>query len=127
MKPPLLSCKVLCAGLLIAAAIPSPAAINYSIGFHFGGERDANDAVILDPTNVVGLLPQANWNVLSGLSGALDNPNANVNGAPVATAIHLEWNANGTWASWGVLGENDGAAFQAANADRVLIHGYLDT
>jgi len=92
----------------IASAAPAPfIGVNF-VGGSFGGTPTA-----MDPTDVAGVIAQANFNNVAGQSGtnvALNNASG------VATAVTLTFSAAGTW------GSNIGAT----TPNQRLMNGYVD-
>jgi hypothetical protein len=102
------------------------AARPYSIGLNFGADEPAGaNQGTLAPLDITGVVPQANWNNLTGPNGTNVNDivadTAFETAAP--TAVEVSWVSNGTWASTGRGEENN----QLTGADLTLTLGYLDT
>lgn len=98
----------------------------YTIGLNFGADEPAGaNGGTLAPLDITGVVPQANWNNLTGQNGTNVNDivadTAFETAAP--TALEVSWVSNGTWASTGRGEENN----QLTGADQVLTLGYLDT
>jgi len=92
----------------MASAAPAP-----YVGVNFTGGGNSIAAQSLDPADVAGVLPQANWNNVNGASGsgvALKDANGN------ATPVTLTFSGAGTWSS--------GAG--AATPNQKLMQGYVD-
>jgi hypothetical protein len=92
------------------------------LGLNFAStDPDAATSSLL-PEELAGVLPQANWNNLTGASGSgvgslvYDN-----NGTAVPSSVVISWSAPNTWRS----GANNG--FPAGSPDQKLTSGYLDT
>lgn len=106
------------------AAIGGPEPIA-GLGIHFPSNRDN---ARLQPAEVAGVVPQANWNSADGgaNSGANANgttatislPNAAVltDAAGAPTGVTVEWSSNGTW----------NTSNGTATPDAKLMNGYID-
>jgi hypothetical protein len=95
-----------------AAQAASSIGVNFSGGAADGGTPPAGPHVLL-PTDVAGVVPQANWNDAPGATGA-SLPLIDSAGLPVIAT--LTYNANGTW----------GATPPTTTADDNLVANYLD-
>jgi len=106
----------------VAWAIPTMVKAQ-NLGLNFAATDPDAATSSLNPTDVAGVVPQANWNNLelnTGTDvGSLEYDN---NGTPVASTATVSWTSNNTWRSTDT-GNN---AFPAG-PDRVLMAGYLDT
>jgi hypothetical protein len=95
-----------------------------SISVNFvGGDPPGNPGVSLDPTDVAGVVPSANWNNAAGASGTLSNLVRDVNGVATASPVSITWAATGTWST---NSEENTSQFLNA-ADEKLMGGYIDT
>jgi hypothetical protein len=102
----------------LACAVSTPA-LAQNIGLNFAATDPDAATASLNPTDVAGVVPQANWNNLSlddGTSSTLVKSDGTS-----ATGTSVTWASNNTWRS--TTGNN---AFPAG-PDRVLMAGYLDT
>jgi hypothetical protein len=92
-----------------------------SLGLNFGADDpDANTSALL-PTDVAGVVPQANWNNLDGDTGSNPAPLVyhSAAGTAVPSTVDVNWSTSNTWRS----GTNN----QFANpGDFILMSGYLD-
>jgi hypothetical protein len=93
-----------------------------SLGLKFAATDPDAATSSLNPTDVAGVVPAANWNNLAGNAGTgaagLFYNNA---GAPVASTATVDWSSPNTWRS--TTGNN----MFPAGPDRVLTAGYLDS
>jgi hypothetical protein len=79
----------------------------------------------LQPTDVAGVVPQANWNNFDGATGTLvGNVVATEGETASATSVEVTWVSNNTWASTGSRGETNDFL---TGPDLSLMIGYLDT
>jgi hypothetical protein len=83
------------------------------IGLNFAGGNNAGAPTALLPTDVAGVVQQADWNNAAGTGGTL---NGLLNQSGVATSALATWHADGTWGSG--TGTSDG--------NHKLMNGYLD-
>jgi hypothetical protein len=96
-----------------------------SIGLNFGADEvNGTSSGTLSPTDMAGVVPQANWNNLNGASGSASSLLANLGGSPIATPITVTWSSPNTWSTTGRGEENNGFP---AGGDRTLLTGYIDT
>jgi hypothetical protein len=92
-----------------------------SIGIHFNnsgpgsGGPGAVKSVPMDPSEVAGVVPQANWNQVTGPSG-FNQPLSDQNGVALATGF-VSWDGSNTWTT----GVPD------APGDSRLMGAYLDS
>ena len=120
------SLAIVAAAALAAASAAEAAVVGTSINVNFTGGASTNPptpAVSLDPGDVTGVIPSANWTNAVGASGTLSNLVSDVNGVAVPTAASINWNATGTWST---DSENNTSQFLNA-ADEKLMSGYIDT
>ncbi|BBO35239.1 dockerin type I domain-containing protein [Lacipirellula parvula] len=99
-----------------------PATVNaQSLGLNFAaGDPDAATSS-LNPTDVAGVIPAANWNNLLGANGTgVGGLFYNNAGTPVASGATVTWTSPNTWRSGG------NNAFPAG-PNKILTSGYLDT
>jgi hypothetical protein len=109
---------------LIAAGWTIPAAAHgaVSLGLNFAATDPDAATSSLNPTDVAGVVPAANWNNLAGATGAAASGlSYDNNGTAVASGASVTWSSPNTWRS--TTGNN---AFPAG-PNRVLTAGYLDT
>lgn len=105
-----------------ALALLLPATVNaQSLGLNFAaGDPDAATSS-LNPTDVAGVIPAANWNNLLGATGTgVGGLFYNNAGTPVASGATVTWTSPNTWRSGG------NNAFPAG-PNKILTSGYLDT
>ena len=105
-----------------ALALLLPATVNaQSLGLNFAaGDPDAATSS-LNPTDVAGVIPAANWNNLLGATGTgVGGLFYNNAGTPVASGAKVTWTSPNTWRSGG------NNAFPAG-PNKILTSGYLDT
>lgn len=103
----------------LAFAVSAPAWAQ-NIGLNFAATDPDAATSSLNPTDVAGAVPQANWNNLTlddGTSSTLVKSDGSA-----ATGTSVTWASNNTWRSTGTTNN----AFPAG-PDRVLMAGYLDT
>jgi hypothetical protein len=100
--------------LLVGAS----ARAQHSIGIRFVGPGGHATAPLMDPTEIAGVVPQANWNNAQALTGPFGYglPLNDNNGVAVNGAI-LDFNCNNTWTSTG----------PDAPGDARLMESYLDS
>lgn len=92
-----------------------------SLGLNFAADDPDTVSSSLNPTDVAGVVPAANWNNLFGATGTeVTGLNYNNAGTPVASGVSLTWTSPNTWRSGG------NNAFPAG-PNHVLTSGYLDT
>jgi hypothetical protein len=104
---------------VLVAAFSSPCWAQ-SLGLNFASTDPDAATSALNPTDLAGVVPAANWNNLEGGNGTnVGGLEYNNNGAPVASAATVTWRSPNTWRSGG----NNG--FAGPNA--VLYSGYIDT
>lgn len=127
----LLRLAVVCAAFGCMASQVSASTSGYSLGLNFGAdEPDTAATGTLLPSDVAGVVPQANWNNLEGAGltaggGFADSLKADDQGSSVNTSASVEWDSNNLWASTGRGEENNG--FAEGSPDYKLMLGYLDT
>ena len=111
---------VLSLGLLLGGA-SSLLAQSPSLGVNFAStDPNATDASLL-PEESAGVVPHANWNNLTGASGAAESGLVyDLDGTATASSASVTWSSPNTWRSGG------NNAFPAG-PDRKLLTGYLDT
>ena len=110
--------RLVCIVGSLAWLIPSLSSAQ-SLGLNFAADDPDAATSSLNPTDVAGVVPQANWNNLTlddGTSSTLVKSDGSA-----ATGTSVTWASNNTWRS--TTGNN---AFPAG-PDRVLMAGYLDT
>jgi hypothetical protein len=109
---------------IIGAALASllaTAASAQSLGLNFAADDPDGATSSLNPTDVAGVIPAANWNNLFGAAGTdVTGLFYNNAGNPVASNVSLTWTSPNTWRSGG------NNAFPAG-PNHVLTSGYLDT
>lgn len=114
--------KTLCGVAALAAATASLSAQSLSLGLNFASTDPDAATSSLAPEEIAGVVPQANWNNLTGASGTVATGlNYDSSGAPAASGVSVTWSSPNTWRS----GANNG--FAAGSADRKLLSGYLDS
>lgn len=92
-----------------------------SLGLKFAATDPDAATSSLNPTDVAGVVPAANWNNLPGQAGTdVGGLFYNNAGTPVASGATVTWNSPNTWRSGG------NNAFPAG-PNKVLTAGYLDT
>jgi hypothetical protein len=92
-----------------------------SLGLNFAADDPDAATSSLNPTDVAGVVPAANWNNLFGAAGTdVTGLSYNNAGNPVASNVSLTWTSPNTWRSGG------NNAFPAG-PNHVLTSGYLDT
>jgi hypothetical protein len=99
--------------------VGASAQAQHSIGIRFVGPGGHPEAPMMDPTEVAGVVPQANWNNIAGANGPFGNglgPLKDNNGVAVAGTI-LDFGCNNTWTSVG----------PDALGDARLMESYLDS
>jgi hypothetical protein len=93
-----------------------------SLGFDF---VDDVDVVTLLPSDVAGVVPQANWNSLFTNMGTDQSGNVyDNNGTAVSSTATISWAANNTWSNTrpGEMNNNF-----PEGGDRIMMTGYLDS
>jgi Concanavalin A-like lectin/glucanases superfamily len=132
-------CSSVAAALASCLLAAGAYAADYTLGLKFGNNQVFWTASPLQPTEVAGFLPQANWNVFGGNgslgTGANDGPVADANGVSTPTSVILAWHGNNDWAVGSGTGApsygNDGWFFQSSapplqTPDWKLMANYLD-
>lgn len=97
----------------------STAQAQHSIGIRFVGPGGHPTAPLMDPAEVAGVVPQANWNNISGENGPFGyglGPLNDANGVAVSGTV-LDFGCNNMWTSVG----------PDAPGDARLMESYLDT
>jgi hypothetical protein len=127
MKKRLVS--TLIAGIAVLAVLTAPVARagtnTDSISIHFGADEPTQVAgSMLNPTDVAGVVPSANWNNAPKKGGVMTALTRDTNGVATTTGAVVLWEATNTWATTG-KGE-EGNNFDPSTADYTLMTGYLD-
>jgi hypothetical protein len=105
--------------VLAVTLVGSSILAQHSIGIRFVGPGGHPTAPLMDPTEVAGVVPQANWNNISGDNGPFGyglGPLNDANGLAVNGTI-LDFGCNNTWTSVG----------PDAPGDARLMESYLDS
>jgi len=111
--------------VLTAVSVVQAAVTGDSISVHFGAdEPTGGTASELDPTQVAGVVPSANWNNADTKGGVQSALTRDTNGVATTTGATTLWEATNTWSSTGKGEENNN--FDPATGDFVLMTGYLD-
>jgi len=108
--------------LLTSPASLRATTIGTSIGVEFGIGGTQGITSGLNPTDVAGVVPTANWNIASGDSGTLAAGSVveDTNSAgSIAPGVSVSWATGDTW-------NNNGTANFANANDNLLNDGYLD-
>jgi hypothetical protein len=92
------------------------------IGLKFASEEVPPTGSALAPGDVAGVVPQANWNNLTGIVGNTVGSLKRENGAPSTATV--SWTAEATWGSTRPGETNNNFP---AGPDRNLVTGYLDS
>lgn len=105
-----------------ALACLLPATVSaQSLGLNFAAADPDAATSSLNPTDVAGVVPAANWNNLLGATGTgVGGLFYNNAGTPVASGATVTWTSPNTWRSGG------NNAFPAG-PNKILTSGYLDT
>lgn len=112
------SVRMLIVGLMVAG---STTAYGLELGLNFASTDPDAATSSLGAADVAGVVPQANWNNLTGAAGAnVGVLNYNNGGVAVASTATATWSGPNTWRSGG------NNAFPAG-PDRLLVSGYLDS
>jgi hypothetical protein len=106
---------------LLSLVFPSTT-LAASIGFKFASEEVPPAGSALAPGEVAGVVPQANWNNLTGIIGNTVGSLERENGA--ASTATVSWTAEATWGSLRPGETNNNFP---AGPDRKLVTGYLDS
>lgn len=89
------------------------------LGINFAStDPDATTSSLL-PSEMAGVIPQANWNNLEGASGEATGLFYDVGGSAVSSTVTVSWSSPNTWRS--------GANNLFVGPDQKLLSGYLDT
>jgi hypothetical protein len=108
----------------LTSALPAQAGTNSdTISINFGAD-EGGGAASLNPTDVAGVVPSANWNNASTKGGVMTALERDINGVATTTGAAVLWEATNTWASTGRGEENN--KFDPSTGDYVLMTGYLD-
>jgi hypothetical protein len=96
-----------------------------TISVNFGSDNAASGlgAAALNPTDVTGVIPTANWNNAPGATGSLSNLVRDLNGTPTTTAASVSWTSSGTWNT----DQEDNTSQFVNPADETMMKGYIDT
>ena len=106
------------AGAFMAGSLTAGAATSIGVNFAGGGGGpggDGGDARLLQPIQVAGFVPAANWNNAQNASGTLNSLVGSDVGITTATV---------TWVSNGLYTAHDTPL--TANPNQILTNGYLD-
>jgi hypothetical protein len=120
----------LAAGIAILAAssnVPvAQAGVNTdTISIHFGADEPTQgNASALNPADLAGVIPSANWNNAQKSGGVLSGLIRDTNGVAVTTGATALWEATNTWSTTGKGEENNN--FDPTTGDYTLMTGYLD-
>ena len=109
-----------CYAVLLGAAaglLSVPSARAATIGVDFFGGGGSGASTMMDPSEIAGLVPAANWNSLTGAAQA--TPTALVDSAGAATGATVVWTSNNTWNAPNVP--------PVAPGDLKMMKGYLDS
>lgn len=105
----------------VVAALSQATAFGVELGLNFAATDPDAATSTLNAADVAGFVPQANWNNLTGATGAnVGVLNYNNGGAAVASTATVNWSSPNTWRAGG------NNAFPAG-PDRILNSGYLDS
>jgi hypothetical protein len=105
----------------VVAALSQATAFGVELGLNFAATDPDAATSSLNAADVAGVVPQANWNNLTGATGAnVGVLNYNNGGAAVASTASVTWSSPNTWRS----GANNAIP---AGPNRVLTSGYLDS
>jgi hypothetical protein len=108
----------------VVLAVPTTG-LAQSLGLNFASDEVAGTGSALAPTDVAGVVPQANWNNLVGANGtnvgSLVYDNA---GTSTPSGVTVSWSSPNTWAS--TRGTSTNNMFPAG-PNRQLMTGYIDT
>lgn len=128
MKLRLVSCLVAgIAMLAVSSTVPVAHAGENSdtISIHFGAnEPTQGNGSMLNPTDVAGAVPSANWNNAENQGGVLSGLVRDTNGVAVTTGATALWESTNTWSSTGKGEENNN--FDPSTGNYALMTGYLD-
>jgi hypothetical protein len=117
----MISLKTIKLAVIISLSVATGASA-ISLGFDF---VDDVDAVTLLPSEVAGVVPQANWNSIFANAGTDQAGNVyDNNGTAVNSTATISWASNNTWSSTrpGELNNNF-----PEGPDRIMMTGYLDS
>lgn len=111
---------------LVAAVISlgaSTVASAQNIGIKFASDDAGTETSTLNPTDIAGVIPAANWNNLPGPTGTDVGSLVynNASNAATPSGITVTWTSPNTWRS--TTGNN----MFPAGPNRVLTNGYLDS
>jgi hypothetical protein len=121
--------------LLAAAAagaslgsLPSPAGAAQllpTISVNFGSDDAFSGlgSAALNPTDVTGVVPTANWNNAPGANGSLSNLVQDLNGTATPTTASVSWTSSGIWNT----DQEDNTSQFVNPADEAMMKGYIDT
>ncbi|TWT72841.1 PEP-CTERM motif protein [Posidoniimonas polymericola] len=113
-KRRLSACSIAVAAVVVAG-ISAPQVYADSVGVNFGADDAGGTGGLssLAPTDVAGVVAQANWNNASGTGGTITNA---VDDSGTATTIDVSWAAEESWS---------GAGGTPATSDGVLLNGWI--
>jgi hypothetical protein len=111
--------NLLLVAALLAWMTPTSASAQ-SLGLNFAADDPDTATSSLNPTDVAGVVPAANWNNLFGASGNATGLVYNNNGSPVNSGVTVNWSSPNTWRAGG------NNAFPAG-PNKNLTSGYLDS
>jgi hypothetical protein len=94
-----------------------------TISINFGADEGGGNAS-LNPTDVAGVVPSANWNNAEKKGGVMTALTRDTNGVAATTGAAVLWECTNTWASKGRGEENN--KFDQSTGDYTLMTGYLD-
>jgi hypothetical protein len=117
----MISLRTIKLAVMLSLSVAS-AASAISLGFDFA---DDVDPAAMGPTDVAGVVPQANWNTMFGNVGdAVGGNVADNNGTAVNSTATISWTSNNTWSTTrpGEMNNNF-----PEGGDRILMTGYLDS
>lgn len=102
-------CPQLVAGVLAATLVAATANAD-SVGINFGADDAGSTGGLstLDAADTAGVVPQANWNNASGISGSITNA---VDDSGVQSTIDVTWASEESWSGAGTPAGTDGKLF----------------
>jgi hypothetical protein len=102
-----------------AATLLPTISVNFGSDNAFSGLGSA----ALNPADVAGVIPTANWNNAPGVTGTLSNLVRDLNGTATPTTASVSWTSSGIWNT----DQEDNTSQFVNPADETLMKGYIDT
>jgi hypothetical protein len=115
--------------IALLAAVPAAQAgtTSDSISIHFAADEPTQTGgSMLDPSEVAGVVPSANWNNATTRGGVLSGLVRDTNGVATTTDATVLWEAWATFASHDKSAAENNSTFDPTTADYKVMLGYLD-